>query len=87
MTKLEQTKIIAKGLNTVSNGLTEKADYFKEFDMEEQELEMRRMIFIVEQAKEFVLNCCFHPKTVALNEEGHAGVFCPDCGKQLEKEC
>jgi len=30
---------------------------------------------------------CPHKKTVAINEEGHAGVYCVDCGEQLEKEC
>lgn len=30
---------------------------------------------------------CSHKKTVALNEEGHAGVYCVDCGEKLEKEC
>ena len=30
---------------------------------------------------------CQHKKTVALNEEGHAGVYCSDCGEQLEREC
>ena len=30
---------------------------------------------------------CNHLKTVCLNEEGNAGVFCVDCGEQLEKEC
>ena len=30
---------------------------------------------------------CPHKKTVALNEEGNAGIFCVDCGEQLEKEC
>jgi len=30
---------------------------------------------------------CPHKKTVAINEEGHAGVYCADCGEQLEKEC
>jgi len=30
---------------------------------------------------------CPHKKTVAINEEGHAGVYCTDCGEQLEKEC
>ena len=30
---------------------------------------------------------CEHTKTVCINEEGNAGVFCADCGKQLEKEC
>ena len=30
---------------------------------------------------------CQHKKTVALNEEGHAGIYCIFCGKQLEKEC
>jgi len=30
---------------------------------------------------------CQHKKTVAINEEGHAGVFCVDCGEQIEKEC
>ena len=30
---------------------------------------------------------CQHQETVAINEEGHAGVYCVDCGEQLEKEC
>ena len=30
---------------------------------------------------------CEHPKTVCINEEGNAGVFCAECGEQLEKEC
>lgn len=30
---------------------------------------------------------CLHKKTVAINEEGHAGVYCARCGEQLEKEC
>lgn len=30
---------------------------------------------------------CPHKKTVAINEKGHAGIFCVDCGEQLEKEC
>jgi len=33
------------------------------------------------------LRGCSHRRTVAINEEGNAGVFCADCGKQLEKEC
>ena len=30
---------------------------------------------------------CPHIITVAINEEGHAGVYCVDCGEQIEKEC
>lgn len=30
---------------------------------------------------------CKHKNTVAINEEGHAGIFCSDCGKKLEDEC
>ena len=30
---------------------------------------------------------CQHKVTIALNEEGYAGVYCSDCGEQLEKEC
>ena len=30
---------------------------------------------------------CSHPKTVCVNEEGDAGVFCTDCHEQLETEC
>ena len=30
---------------------------------------------------------CQHEETVAINEEGHAGIYCADCGEQLEKEC
>ena len=30
---------------------------------------------------------CEHPKTVCVNEEGAAGVFCSDCHEQLEREC
>ena len=45
-----------------------------------------------EMQKEFdeILNSkkpCKHTRTVCINEEGNAGVFCADCGKQLEKEC
>lgn len=45
----------------------------------------------IEMQKEFddILNpkSCKHKKTVCINEEGNAGVFCADCGEQLEKEC
>ena len=30
---------------------------------------------------------CPHKKTVAINEEGHAGVYCVDCGEKLEDAC
>ncbi len=30
---------------------------------------------------------CPHKKTVAINENGNAGVFCASCGKKLEEEC
>ena len=30
---------------------------------------------------------CQHKKTVAINEEGHAGVYCVSCGERLEREC
>ena len=30
---------------------------------------------------------CQHKKTVAINEEGHAGVYCVDCGEKLEDAC
>jgi len=30
---------------------------------------------------------CPHKKTVALNEEGHAGAYCSDCGEKLEDAC
>ena len=30
---------------------------------------------------------CLHINIVAINEEGYAGVYCTDCGEQLEKEC
>ena len=30
---------------------------------------------------------CPHKNTVAINEQGHAGIYCPSCGEQLEKEC
>jgi len=33
-----------------------------------------------------VINCS-HKKTVAMNEEGHAGVYCVDCGEKLEDGC
>ena len=32
-------------------------------------------------------NKCQHKKTVAINEEGHAGVYCSDCGEKLEDAC
>ena len=30
---------------------------------------------------------CPHKSTVALNEEGNAGIFCVDCGKKISNEC
>lgn len=30
---------------------------------------------------------CLHNKTIALNEEGHAGIFCIDCGERIKNEC
>ena len=30
---------------------------------------------------------CIHEKTVALNEEGHAGIYCVACGEKLEDGC
>ena len=30
---------------------------------------------------------CPHKKTVALNEEGHAGIYCVACGEKLEDGC
>ena len=30
---------------------------------------------------------CQHKKTVAINEEGHAGVYCTFCGEKLEDAC
>ena len=30
---------------------------------------------------------CQHKVTIAINEEGHAGIYCVDCEEQLEKEC
>ena len=30
---------------------------------------------------------CQHKNTVALNEEGHAGIYCVDCGEKLEDAC
>jgi len=35
----------------------------------------------------FAENKCKHPKTVALNEEGHAGIYCVDCNEKLEDGC
>lgn len=30
---------------------------------------------------------CQHKTTVALNEEGNAGIYCSDCGKKVSGEC
>lgn len=30
---------------------------------------------------------CPHKATVALNEEGHAGIYCSDCGEKISGEC
>ena len=30
---------------------------------------------------------CEHKQTVALNEEGNAGVYCVSCGEKLTDEC
>ena len=32
-------------------------------------------------------NKCQHKVTIAINEEGYAGIYCVDCDEQLEKEC
>ena len=32
-------------------------------------------------------NKCQHKHTVAINEEGYAGIYCLGCDEQLEKEC
>ena len=37
--------------------------------------------------RRILIHSCSHAKTVCINEEGNAGVFCADCGEQLEKEC
>ena len=29
---------------------------------------------------------CSHKTTVALNEEGNAGIYCVDCGKKISSE-
>jgi len=39
------------------------------------------------QIRRVLHRSCDHKKTVCLNEEGNAGIFCADCGEQLEKEC
>jgi len=43
--------------------------------------------FPVDDDDIIVIKSCPHKKTVAINEEGHAGVYCVNCGEQLEKEC
>ena len=30
---------------------------------------------------------CPHKSTVALNEEGNAGIYCSDCGEKISGEC
>ena len=30
---------------------------------------------------------CPHKTTVALNEEGNAGIYCVDCGEKISGEC
>ena len=30
---------------------------------------------------------CPHKKTVCMNEEGNAGVFCTNCGEKIENGC
>jgi len=30
---------------------------------------------------------CPHNSTVALNEEGHAGIYCSGCGEKISNEC
>jgi len=50
----------------------------------------KRMKDVIEDAKgdkNYPIPKCSHKKTVAINEEGHAGVYCVDCGEQLEREC
>lgn len=53
-------------------------------------IKVREMENIIKDAmgdKNYPLPKCQYKKTVAINEEGHAGVYCLDCGEQLEKEC
>jgi hypothetical protein len=44
-------------------------------------LRKRKKAIQIKQSK------CPHKKTVALNEEGHAGVYCCACGEKLEDAC
>lgn len=39
------------------------------------------------QMRRVLVQSCEHKKTVCINEEGNAGVFCADCGEQLEDGC
>ena len=44
-------------------------------------LHKRKKAIQIKQSK------CPHKKTVAINEEGHAGIYCSDCGEKLEDAC
>lgn len=52
---------------------------------EEMKVKKKRKEFIKKAGIEFIK--CPHKKTVALNEEGHAGVYCSDCGEKIEDAC
>ena len=41
----------------------------------------------IQDKKSMKKNVCPHKKTVALNEEGHAGIYCVACGEKLEDGC
>jgi len=48
---------------------------------------MESIIKDTEEDINYPIPKCKHKKTVILNEEGHAGIFCVNCGEQLSHEC
>jgi len=53
-------------------------------------MKAKNMESIIEDTEEdinYPIPECQHKKTVAINEEGYAGVYCVDCGEQLSHEC
>ena len=43
--------------------------------------------FPTNDAEIIEIESCPHKKTVAINEEGHAGIYCVNCGGKLEDAC
>lgn len=57
-------------------------------DMDDEEIHLaERQAQMDEFSRRRWREKCPHKSTVALNEEGNAGIYCSDCGAKLSNEC